>query len=204
MSKKKQNTIDTKVSNLANKGIRTTLIGILTSIILASIKAVAGIVGNSYALVADAIESTSDVFTSIIVLAGLKIAQKPADKTHPYGHGKAEPFAGIWVALALFIAAIIIIVQSIHEIITPHHSPAPFTLIVLVLVVLIKELLFRYIIKVGNSLDSIAVKNDAWHHRSDAMTSGAAFIGISIALIGGPGYEAVSYTHLTPPTSDLV
>ena len=189
MSKKKQNTIDTKVSNLANKGIRTTLIGILTSIILASIKAVAGIVGNSYALVADAIESTSDVFTSIIVLAGLKIAQKPADKTHPYGHGKAEPFAGIWVALALFIAAIIIIVQSIHEIITPHHSPAPFTLIVLVLVVLIKELLFRYIIKVGNSLDSIAVKNDAWHHRSDAMTSGAAFIGISIALIGGPGYE---------------
>jgi len=189
VSKKKQNTIDTKVSNLANKGIRTTLIGILTSIILASIKAVAGIVGNSYALVADAIESTSDVFTSIIVLAGLKIAQKPADKTHPYGHGKAEPFAGIWVALALFIAAIIIIVQSIHEIITPHHSPAPFTLIVLVLVVLIKELLFRYIIKVGNSLDSIAVKNDAWHHRSDAMTSGAAFIGISIALIGGPGYE---------------
>ncbi|MFZ1518917.1 MAG: cation diffusion facilitator family transporter [Ignavibacteriaceae bacterium] len=189
MSNKKQNTIDTKVSNLANKGIRTTLIGILTSIILASIKAVAGIVGNSYALVADAIESTSDVFTSIIVLAGLKIAQKPADKTHPYGHGKAEPFAGIWVALALFIAAIVIIVQSIHEIITPHHSPAPFTLIVLVLVVLIKELLFRYIIKVGNSLDSIAVKNDAWHHRSDAMTSGAAFIGISIALIGGPGYE---------------
>jgi cation diffusion facilitator family transporter len=189
LSNKKQNTIDTKVSNLANKGIRTTLIGILTSIILASIKAVAGIVGNSYALVADAIESTSDVFTSIIVLAGLKIAQKPADKTHPYGHGKAEPFAGIWVALALFIAAIVIIVQSIHEIITPHHSPAPFTLIVLVLVVLIKELLFRYIIKVGNSLDSIAVKNDAWHHRSDAMTSGAAFIGISIALIGGPGYE---------------
>lgn len=173
----------------ADKGIRTTILGIITSIILASVKAVAGIIGNSYALIADAIESTSDVFTSLIVLAGLKIAKRPADKTHPYGHGKAEPFAGILVASALFIAAIIIIIQSIHEIITPHHSPAPFTLIVLVVVVLVKEVLFRFIIKVGNTVDSTAVKNDAWHHRSDAITSGFAFIGIAVALVGGKGYE---------------
>lgn len=173
----------------AEKGIKTTILGIFTSIILASVKAVAGVLGNSYALVADAIESTSDVFTSLIVLTGLKIAKRPADKTHPYGHGKAEPFAGILVAAALFIAAIIIIIQSIHEIITPHHSPAPFTLIVLIAVVIIKELLFRFIIKVGDSVNSVAVKNDAWHHRSDAITSGAAFIGIAIALIGGKGYE---------------
>ena len=93
------------------------------------------------------------------------------------------------VAAALFIAAIAIIVQSIHETITPHHTPAAFTLIVLVAVVITKEFLFRFIIKVGNSVDSVAVKNDAWHHRSDAITSGVAFIGISIALIGGPGYE---------------
>jgi cation diffusion facilitator family transporter len=173
----------------ANKGIRTTIIGIFTSIILAAIKAIAGIMGNSYALIADAIESASDVFTSIIVLAGLRIAQLPPDQKHPYGHGKAEPFAGIVVALALFVAAIIIITQSIHEIITPHHAPAPFTLVVLILVVLTKEFLFRYIIKVGTDVNSVAVKNDAWHHRSDAITSGAAFIGISIALIGGEGYE---------------
>lgn len=173
----------------ANKGIRTTIIGIITSIILAAIKAIAGIMGNSYALIADAIESASDVFTSIIVLAGLRIAQLPPDQKHPYGHGKAEPFAGIVVSLALFIAALIIITQSIHEIITPHHAPAPFTLIVLIIVVITKELLFRYIIKIGHSVDSVAVKNDAWHHRSDAITSGAAFIGISIALIGGKGYE---------------
>lgn len=173
----------------ANKGVRTTIIGIITSIVLAAIKAVAGILGNSYALIADAIESASDVFTSIIVLAGLRIAQLPPDQKHPYGHGKAEPFAGIVVAIALFVAAIIIITQSIHEIITPHHAPAPFTLVVLVLVVLTKEFLFRYIIKVGTEVNSVAVKNDAWHHRSDAFTSGAAFIGISIALIGGEGYE---------------
>jgi len=177
------------VSDLAEKGIHTTIIGIFTSIILAAIKAIAGVIGNSYALIADAIESTSDVFTSIIVLTGLKIARKPADETHPYGHGKAEPFAGIIVAAALFIAAIIIVIQSLHEIITPHHAPEPFTLVVLVVVVITKEFLFRFVIKVGNSVDSVAVKNDAWHHRSDAITSGAAFVGIAIALIGGRGYE---------------
>ncbi|MEP0859923.1 MAG: cation transporter [Ignavibacterium sp.] len=190
MSLKKKKILTTNNSfEAANKGIRTTILGIITSILLAAIKAIAGIMGNSYALVADAIESASDVFTSIIVLAGLRIAQLPPDQKHPYGHGKAEPFAGIVVAIALFVAAIIIITQSIHEIITPHHAPAPFTLIVLVVVVLTKELLFRYIIKVGTDVNSVAVKNDAWHHRSDAITSGAAFIGISIALIGGEGYE---------------
>lgn len=188
MTNKTANNFD-KISKSIDKGVRTTIIGIFTSIVLAAIKAIAGVMGNSYALIADAIESASDVFTSIIVLTGLKIAKRPADATHPYGHGKAEPFAGIIVAAALFIAAIIIIIQSLHEIITPHHAPAPFTLIVLVAVVITKEFLFRFIIKVGNSVDSVAVKNDAWHHRSDAITSGAAFIGIAIALIGGPGYE---------------
>lgn len=185
MNKKKSSI----ASSNADKGIQTTLLGIITSIVLAAIKGVAGVLGNSYALIADAIESTSDVFTSIIVLTGLKIAKKPADDTHPYGHGKAEPIAGIIVASALFIAAIIIIIQSIHEIITPHHAPASFTLIVLIVVVLVKELLFRFILDVGKMVNSVAVKNDAWHHRSDAITSGAAFIGISIALIGGTGYE---------------
>ncbi|MBP9120998.1 MAG: cation transporter [Ignavibacterium sp.] len=186
LDKTKKNKI---VADLAEQGIHTTIIGIITSIVLAAIKAIAGVMGNSYALIADAIESASDVFTSIIVLTGLKIARRPADETHPYGHGKAEPFAGIIVSAALFIAAIVIIIQSLHEIITPHHAPAPFTLIVLVAVVITKEFLFRFIIKVGNSVDSVAVKNDAWHHRSDAITSGAAFIGIAIALIGGSGYE---------------
>lgn len=173
----------------AAKGIRSTLVGIIVSILLAIIKGTTGLIGSSYALVADAIESTADVFTSIIVLTGLKIASKPADSDHPYGHGKAEPVAGMIVASALFVAAIIIIIQSIHEIITPHHAPAAFTLIVLFAVIVTKEFLFRFVIKVGENIDSIAVKNDAWHHRSDAITSAAVFIGISIALIGGKGFE---------------
>lgn len=179
---------DTGTSQL-NRGIKSTIIGILTSFILAIIKGTAGIIGNSYALIADAIESTSDIVTSSIVLLGLKVASKPADINHPYGHGKAEPIAGIAVSIALVIAALIIINQSIREIITPHHAPAFFTLIVLVAVVATKEILFKYVISIGNDIKSIAVKNDAWHHRSDAITSAAAFIGISISLIGGQGYE---------------
>lgn len=171
------------------KGIYSTVVGIISSILLAAIKAIAGILGNSYALIADAIESFSDVVTSLIVLVGLKIATKPADQDHPYGHGKAEPLAAIVVSLALMAAAIIIIVQSIYEIITPHHAPAPFTLLVLVIVVIVKESLFRFVFKVGESIESTVIKTDAWHHRSDAITSSFAFVGISVALIGGEGYE---------------
>jgi len=172
------------------KGIKTTFLGIFISFFLATIKIFTGIVGNSYALIADGIESLTDIFTSSIVLTGLYFASKPADEDHPYGHGKAEPFAGVAVAFGIFIAAMIIVVQSIYEIITPHHAPAPFTLIVLVMVIITKESLFRFVIKVGDDVKSVAIRNDAWHHRSDAITSAAAFIGISIALIGGEGYES--------------
>lgn len=178
------------VSKSVKQGLKTTLVGILVSLLLAAIKIVTGIVGNSYALIADGIESLTDIFTSSIVFTGLFFASKPADINHPYGHGKAEPFAGVIVSFGIFIAAMIIVVQSIYEIITPHHAPAPFTLIVLVLVIITKETLFRIVLKVGKNVNSIAVKNDAWHHRSDAITSAAAFIGISIALIGGSGYES--------------
>lgn len=184
---KKDNSIS---SSLAKRGLKTTLVGILASIFLAAVKIISGVIGNSYALIADGIESLTDIFTSSIVLTGLYYASKPADENHPYGHGKAEPFAGVIVSIGIFIAAMIIVVQSIYEIITPHHAPASFTLIVLVVVVIIKESLFRFVIKVGTQVNSVAVKNDAWHHRSDAITSAAAFVGISIALLGGEGYES--------------
>jgi len=184
----------TEIINLpphpALKGMRSTFFGIVGNIMLAIIKGLAGFFGNSYALIADAIESTTDVFSSIIVLIGLKISTKPKDENHPYGHGKAEPIVAIIVSLTLIGAAITIAIQSVKEIITPHHTPAAFTLLVLVLVVAVKETLFRYVFKVGNEVKSTAVKTDAWHHRSDAITSVAAFIGISIALIFGKGYEA--------------
>ena len=172
------------------KAFRSTLVGVLANALLAAVKAIAGVAGNSYALIADAIESTFDVISSLIVLGGLKIATTPRDANHPYGHGKAEPLAALVVAIALLTAAVAIAIESVREILTPHHAPAPFTLLVLVLVVLTKESLYRFVFRVGVAAQSTAVKTDAWHHRSDAMTSAAAFVGISIALIGGKGYES--------------
>lgn len=170
--------------------MRSTAIGIVLNVFLAAGKGFAGYAGNSYALIADAIESSSDVIGSIVVFIGLRIAVRPPDENHPYGHGKAEPIAATAVALALIGAAIAIAVESVHEIVTPHHAPAPFTLAVLAAVVLTKEVLFRYVFRIGEAVESTAVKTDAWHHRSDAITSAIAFVGISIALIGGKGYES--------------
>lgn len=170
--------------------MRLALIGIGINAVLAITKAAAGVLGHSYALVADAIESGADVITSLIVWAGLRYSALPPDDDHPYGHGKAEPLATVVVAFALFAAAVGIAWQSIHEIRTPHHAPAPFTLAVLVLVVVTKEALFRWVLRVGHEVGSSAVQGDAWHHRSDALTSAAAFAGISVALIGGKGWES--------------
>jgi cation diffusion facilitator family transporter len=172
------------------KGLVAAGAGMAVNVVLAIIKIVAGVVGNSYALIADGIESTTDIVSSLVVWTGLKISARPPDEGHPYGHGKAESIAAIIVAVALLGAAVLIAVQSIREIVTPHHAPAWFTLLVLALVIATKEVLYRFVLKVGHQLTSTAVKGDAWHHRSDAITSAAAFIGISIALIGGKGYAS--------------
>ncbi|MBI4551799.1 MAG: cation transporter [Candidatus Latescibacteria bacterium] len=177
-------------SHPALSGLRATMMGIVVNTLLAGTKAIAGILGHSHALIADAIESTADIIGSLIVLSGLKIAALPPDVDHPYGHGKAEPLTALVVALTLGVAAVSIAIQSIRGILVPHQAPAPFTLVVLVVVVAIKEGLFRVVSRVSESIASTALKTDAWHHRSDAITSAAAFLGISIALIGGRGYES--------------
>jgi cation diffusion facilitator family transporter len=170
-------------------GARLALAGLAINFILAATKIAAGILGNSYALIADGIESSLDIFGSLVIWYGLKVAAEPPDAEHPYGHGKAEPMAAIIVALLVIVAAVVLALQSVREIVTPHHAPAPFTLVVLVVVVLVKETLFRAVAGTGERIGSSAVRADAWHHRSDAITSIAAFIGISIALIGGRGWE---------------
>jgi cation diffusion facilitator family transporter len=158
--------------------------------VLAGVKAIAGVLGNSYALIADALESAFDILSSLVVMGGLRIAAAPADRDHPYGHGKAEPLAALVVAITLVTAAIAIGIQSVREILTPHHGPEPFTLIVLVLVIAVKEGLFRFVWRTGESVESTVLKLDAWHHRSDALTSAAAFVGIGVSLMGGTGYES--------------
>ena len=178
-----------KPQNRFDRGVRTVLVGLSSNVVLAVIKIVVCILGNSYALLADGIESTLDIFSSVVVLGGIKISSMPADENHPYGHGKAESLAAMTVSLVLLMAGIGIAIKSVLEIMQPHHAPAFFTLIVLVCVIITKETLFRFIFSVGESVDSLSLKTEAWHHRSDALTSAAAFIGISIAIIGGKGYE---------------
>lgn len=172
------------------RGIRSAQFGLLVNAILAITKVLAGVLGNSYALIADGVESTADVLSSTIVWSGLRIAARDADTEYPFGYGKAETLATATVALMLIGAAIAIAIEAIREIVTPHHSPAPWTLVVLIVVVFVKEVLFRKVYAVGKQVDSEAVRADAWHHRSDAITSLAAFIGISVALWGGPGWES--------------
>ena len=171
------------------RGIRSAQAGLLVNAGLAVVKLIAGVLGNSYALVADAIESAADVFSSLIVWGGLRLSARSADESYPFGYGKAEALAGAVVALLMLGAAVLVAIQAAREIVTPHHAPAPFTLVVLVVVVLVKELLFRRVREVGEEVESTAVQADAWHHRSDAITSAAAFVGIAVALAGGPGWE---------------
>lgn len=169
--------------------IRTVVKSIIANATLASVKITTGVVGHSYALVADGIESVNDIISSIMVLIGLKVAQIPPDADHPYGHGRAEQLAGLFSALSLLSAGGVIAWESIHNILHRHTSPAWFTLPVLILVIIVKESMSRYALKKSKQAGSTALHGDAWHHRADAITSAAAVIGITISLIGGDGYE---------------
>lgn len=173
-----------------HRGVRTAQLGLLVNTVLAGIKLVAGILGSSGALIADAIESIADIFSSIVVWGGLRIAAREADEEYPFGYGKAEPLAAAVVGLMLVAAAAGVAIEAVREIRTPHQTPAPFTLAVLVVVILIKEVLFRRVLAVSGEMASQAMRADAWHHRSDAITSTAAFIGIGIAIWKGPGWES--------------
>jgi len=179
----------------ATRGIRSAQVGVAVNTILAITKIFAGVVGSTYALVADGVESLADIASSLIVWGGLVLAAQPPDEDHPHGHGKAEALAALTVSLMLLLAGIGIAIQAVREIRTPHRLPAPWTLIVLVAVVAIKWTLSRRVGAVGAAIGSTAVSADARHHVSDAVTSAAAFIGIVIALIGsrtrgGSGWES--------------
>jgi cation diffusion facilitator family transporter len=171
-------------------GIRLARIGLVVNGLLALGKLIAGLAGHSHALVADAIESLGDLFSGVIVWGGVRIGAREADSDHPFGHGKAEALAAAAVAVLLLGAAFWIAVGAVQAIMTPHRVPAPFTLVVLVGVVAVKELLFRLVLRGARRIGSQAIAADAWHHRSDAITSALAFLGISVALLGGPAWAA--------------
>src|SRR5437588_1034509 len=184
------NSVPPPASQSLQIGARLALIGLVVNIAFAIIKILGGVFGNAYALIADGMESALDVAGSIVIWGGLRFAARPPDATHPYGHGKAEPLTAIFVACAVLLAAIGIAIESARTIFLPHDKPAGITLLILLSVVVVKESLFRYVLRFGRSVESIAIEADAWRHRADVLTSIAAFIGISIALIGGEKWRS--------------
>ena len=172
------------------RSLRATFLGLIANLALTAVKFAAGLLGHSQALIADAVESLADIVSSLIVWRGLVVAETPPDDDHPYGHGKAEPIAAAFVAGLLLVAAGGIAYHSLQGIAAPRLAPSPWTLLVLIVVIALKETLFRAVMRTANETDSSALAADAWHHRSDAITSVAALIGITIALVGGPGYAA--------------
>lgn len=165
-------------------------LSIVGNLVLAIIKALTGYFGDSFALIADSIESTGDVLSSSLLLIGLRYARRPADDNHPYGHGRIEPLMTFVVVGFLVASAVVIVYQSIHNILTPHELPKPFTLFVLGGIIICKEIFYRRVFKVGKETNSTSIVADAWHHRSDALTSLAAFVGICVAIWLGDGYES--------------
>jgi cation diffusion facilitator family transporter len=174
---------------IRSKGSAVVKKSIILNLSLAAIKSIAGFFGNSYALIADGIESLTDVFSSLLTYIGIHLSTKPPDANHPFGHGKIEPLSAVCIGSSLFFAAGIISIQSIHEILTPHTTPEVWTIAVLLFVIITKEAFSRYAKNVGESLGSLTVQGESLHHRSDAVTSAAVFLGITVAIIGG---------HLSP------
>jgi cation diffusion facilitator family transporter len=188
--------VDTfEVEHQVQRGLKSSLVSIASNFILAMCKCLAGFLGHSFALIADGIESLADVFSSAAVYIGLRLAIKPPDKTHPYGHGKAEPIAAAVVSLSLALAGIAIALESIARIRTPHPLPKAYTLWVLLAVIAVKILLSRFVSSVAEAIQSSAVRGDAWHHVTDATTSAFAFVGISVALWTG-NYRADDWAAL--------
>jgi len=176
--------------NRLQRSLRATFLGLAVNVTLTVAKFLAGIFGHSQALIADAVESLADIFSSVIVWRGLVVAETPPDDDHPYGHGKAEPIAAAVVSAMLLLAAGLIAFHSLRGILQPRVAPSAWTLIILVVVIAMKETLFRFVLRESETVSSSAVETDAWHHRSDAITSAAAFLGISISLVGGDGYAS--------------
>jgi cation diffusion facilitator family transporter len=170
--------------NRLKRSLKATFLGMAVNAVLSALKFAAGVLGHSHALIADAVESSADILSSVVVWRALVVAAEPADREHPYGHGKAEPLAAATVAIMLLLAAGGIILKSAQDVMQPHQTPRAFTLLVLIAVVVVKEILFRFVAREAGSVQSILVYADAWHHRSDAVTSLAAATGISLALMG--------------------
>jgi len=171
--------------HVARKVVTATWVGIIVNTLLTIMKAIGGILSGSKALIADALHSASDIVGSVVVLFAVKIAHRPPDKEHPYGHGKAENIASLIVAILLIIVGAEVSYSSIK--IFFGETPVPpgkLALIIIIISIVIKEALFHYKYRLGKKYNSTALITEAWHHRSDSLSSLAALVGIGAAILG--------------------
>lgn len=182
------------MKNFEKIAVKVSIVSIVGNIILSIFKLLSGIIAHSSAMVSDAVHSASDVFSSIIVIIGIKISAKESDKEHPYGHERMECVASIVLAVILFITGLFIGVDAVKNIKDGNNIKIPGlpALIASVVSIIAKELMFQYTRYYGKKIDSGAIMADAWHHRSDALSSIGALIGITGARIGFPILEPIA------------
>ncbi len=173
------------VSELYKEVTRAALLGLVVNLLLGIIKLAGGVIGNSFALIADAVNSIGDVVTTIVVLFALRVAQRPADAEHPYGHTRAEGIAASNVALLVILSACFVGWESVQRITVQHEIPPVWTLWIAGCNILIKESLYQYKVRIGKRTGSAALIANAWDHRSDALCALAVLIGLGTIRIGG-------------------
>lgn len=173
---------------LYRSAMRAAGLGLLVNVVLGIVKLVGGIIGSSFALISDAVNSLGDALTSIVVLFALWFAQRPADEEHPYGHTRAEAIAAAYVALLIVMSALLVGWEAIERLWTEHIAPPVWTMWIAGANVLIKEGLYRYKQRVGQRIGSAAIMANAWDHRSDALCSLAVLIGLAAVRWGGPSF----------------
>lgn len=190
----KSNNMETnEFERIANKVSINTIIG---NVVLSVLKLLAGIIANSSAMISDAIHSASDVFSTFVVMIGIKLASKKADKEHPYGHERLECVAAIILAMILFITGLGICIDALKDVLQGDYSnleaPGILALIAAFVSIVSKEAMYWYTRHYAKKIDSGALMADAWHHRSDALSSIGALIGIGGAILGFPIMDSIA------------
>ena len=175
-------------SNPYHEVTRAALIGLGINLTLGVAKLVGGIFGNSFALIADAVNSLGDVVSTVVVLLALRIAQQPPDKEHPYGHTRAEGIAASNVAIIIIVSALLVGWEALQRLTLQHAIPPVWTLWIAGINVAIKEALYHYKVRIGRRTGSTSLIANAWDHRSDALSALAVLIGLAVIRWGGPQY----------------
>ncbi|MGO9596596.1 MAG: cation diffusion facilitator family transporter [Isosphaeraceae bacterium] len=178
--------------NLYGEVVRATWLGLGANLVLGIAKLTGGVVGRSYALISDAVNSLGDVFTSVAVLLAFRVAQKPADDEHPYGHTRAEAIAGSNIAVLVIVSALLVGYGAIRGLVDhPREIPPVWTLAIAGANVIIKEALYQYNFRLGRRAGSIAIIANAWDHRADALSALAVLAGLLVVRLGGDRFLAI-------------